>query len=1116
MAAPAPGVGLSRRLKGMTPGGNSEMLRCRRVGLRRRDQALLACMALAVFVGVGPPAVHAQDSWDGTIEVRGGPLTVKAGESVTYEIRLSKEPTGDGWWVRIFADGEVRAGGEYKGLSWVPSVGWEFDRNNWDRWRKVSVYGEDDAELNTQVTLTHELWDHNSECPVHNVGPVTVRVDAVSTSPDDGGNGNEDNGNTRNDGNVNDGNSGNDGNGNDGNDPELPTLAIDSVTVSEGGGSAVLSVRLSGRNTGTATVRYATADGTAEAGSDYAATDGTLAFGAGDTVKTIEVALLDDGEAEPTEAFTMELSNAQNATLLNAVGTSTIVDDDGTGQPSDLPALSINDVTVSEGGGSAVFRVTLSGQTTATVSVAYGTSNGTASAGSDYTARHGNLVFLPGQREQMIAVTVNDDTLPEGNETFMMSLTNPQNATLLNGAGTATIVDDDGAGLPLLSIHGVTVSEGGGSAVFKVSMNKRSADVVTVAYATSDGTATARSDYTATSGALTFEPGRTRHALAVPVLDDTEVEGTETFSVRLSGARNATLGSPEATGTIRDDDGDEPPSGPSLAIDDVTVAEDAGSAVFTVSLRPQSDDVVTVAYGTSDWTATAGSDYTAISGTLSFAPGQTRKAITVRILDDGEEEGSEVFTVRLSDARNAVLADPEGTATIIDDEYSGPETMARETTEWIGHFGRTAATQVVDAIDERIRCARDRRAEEGTVDHPSPRWRCTRSTIGVAQGSPLEGSSAGQRDAPGWSAWGRGSFSRFDIHRDDAQILGGGVGNATVGADVAAGQMLLGIALSHSRGGGTVTLDDVAAEVASALTGFHPYLRLGVNDWLSLWGTVGIGTGGLTLTVDDDESRDTGIALRMASVGGLAQVLSPADAHRLSLSVKADGLILAIDADASASFAAASMDASRVRLVVEGAYEFVLGDGHWIAPFADIGGRLDGGGLGTGWGVEIGGGIRYAHPARHLTAELHTRALPVHATEGFSMWSLSGSVRYDPSAGSKLGPYFTLSSSRGQVDAGPQASAGIGAIARPLPVGGAVPGWDVDTELGYGFPVLGGSATGTPWAGVSMSGGIPEYRLGYRMGFGSDLRLGLAGTLRDNGTETEPPDYQVTLTLSTS
>ena len=726
-----------------------------------------------------------------------------------------------------------------------------------------------------------------------------------------------------------------------------------------------------------------------------------------------------------------------------------------------------------------------------------------------------------------------DDDEVEGDEILTVKLSDARNATLGDQEATGTITDDDTderrpSGLPELAIHDVAVAENAGSAVFRVGLSGESDQAVTVAYRTSDWTATAGADYTATNGTLVFQPGETRKAIAVPVLDDSEEEGTETFTMTLSDARNATLVDPEGTGTIRDDDADDDdaddgadgpssPSGlPALVIDDVTVAEDGGSAPFTVSLSRQSSAAVTVHFGTSDWTATAGSDYTAASGRLTFAPGETRKTIAVPVLADDEEEGDEIFTVRLSDARNAALADHEGTGTIRDDEHGALEPMDRVTTDWIGHFGRTAAAQVVDALDERMRCARDRRSVEGTPEHPSPRWRCTRSTVGVVPaGNPFDVSSTEQQDAPGWSLWGRGSFSRFDVEGEDARVLGGGVGTATFGADLAAGQVLLGIALSHSQGGGSVSIDDVAAQVTSILTGFHPYLRLGVNDRLSLWGTVGIGTGTLTRTMNDDRTLETGIALRMAAVGGLAQILSPTENNPLSVSIKADGLLLAIDANASASFAAASVDASRLRLVLEGAYDFVLGDGHWIAPFVDVGGRLDGGGVETGWGMEIGGGVRYAHPEQHLTAELYTRALPVHGAEGFRAWSLSGSLRYDPSASSELGPYFTLSSSRGLEEDGRHVSWGIETIADPLQVGGAAAGWDIDTELGYGVSVLGGSATGTPWAGVSVSEGIPEYRLGYRLAFGSDLRVGLAGTLRDNATETEPPDYQVTLRLST-
>ena len=1175
---------------------------------------VLAVLSLAVLTGIGTPPADAQSDpvpWGGTVEVRGGPLSVKAGESVTYFLRLSEPPTADGWWVRVHVDGVVWGHVGYKGLSWVPSVGWGFDKGDWDVWRGITIRAADDAKLNTQVTFTHEVWDHTAECPVHNVGPVTVQVTENPTIT------------------------------------PLPTLAIDDVDVNEDGGNAVFSVSLMGQSTETVTVEYETLDGTASAGFDYVTKEGTLTFLANETSKTIEVTVLDDSDVEGEETFRVTLTNPQNATLLDDLGIARIRDDEGVEPPQPgVPTLAINDVTVSEGGGSAVFSVRLRGQSTETVTVTYGTSNGSAIADSDYMASNGTLVFQPGQQAKTIAVAVSDDTLLEGNETFTVSLSDPPNATLLKGVGTATIVDNDGnqtpPGPPTLAIYDVTVTEGSGSAVFRVSLNTESTEVVTVDYSTFDGTATAGSDYRATGGTLTFEPGDTRKTVTVPVLDDSDVEGNETFKVRLSDARNATLGDQEATGTIRDDDTDEvrpsgrpelviydvavaenagsavfrvslseesdqavtvayrtsdwtatagadytatngtlvfqpgetrkaiavpvlddseeegdetftmrlsdvrnatlgdpegtgtirdddddgpddgadgpsSPSGlPALVIDDVTVAEDGGSAPFTVSLSRQSSAAVTVHFGTSDWTATAGSDYTAASGTLTFAPGETRKTIAVPVLADDEEEGDEIFTVRLSDARNAALADHEGTGTIRDDEHGALEPMDRVTTDWIGHFGRTAAAQVVDALDERMRCARDRRSVEGTPDHPSPRWRCTRSTVGVVPaGNPLDVPSTEQQDAPGWSLWGRGSFSRFDVEGEDARVLGGGVGTATFGADLATGQVLLGIALSHSQGGGSVSIDDVAAQVTSVLTGVHPYLRLGVNDRLSLWGTVGIGTGALTRTMNDDRTMETGIALRMAAVGGLAQILSPTENNPLSVSIKADGLLLAIDANASASFAAASVDASRLRLVLEGAYDFVLGGGHWIAPFVDVGGRLDGGGVETGWGMEIGGGVRYAHPEQHLTAELYTRALPVHGAEGFRTWSLSGSLRYDPSASSELGPYFTLSSSRGMEEDGRHVSWGIETIADPLQVGGAAAGWDIDTELGYGVSVLGGSATGTPWAGVSVSEGIPEYRLGYRLAFGSDLRVGLAGTLRDNATETEPPDYQVTLRLST-
>ena len=197
---------------------------------------------------------------------------------------------------------------------------------------------------------------------------------------------------------------------------------------------------------------------------------------------------------------------------------------------------------------------------------------------------------------------------------------------------------------------------------------------MTVDYATSDGTAEAASDYTAARGSLTFQPGDTARTIAIPVLDDSADEADETFTVGLTRPRNATLADSEGTATITDDDPAEPPPPPppplpTLAIDDVTVPEDAGRARFTVSLSEPSAETVTVDYATSDGTAEAASDYTAARGSLTFQPGETARTIAIPVLDDSADEADETFTVGLTKPRNATLADPEGTATIRDLEH---------------------------------------------------------------------------------------------------------------------------------------------------------------------------------------------------------------------------------------------------------------------------------------------------------------------------------------------------------------------------------------------------------------------------------------------------------------
>ena len=215
----------------------------------------------------------------------------------------------------------------------------------------------------------------------------------------------------------------------------------------------------------------------------------------------------------------------------------------------------------------------------------------------------------------------------------------------------------------------------GGAAAFEVTLSPASDQTVTVAYDTADGTAVEASDYTAAAGTLTFAPGETMMTIPVQTTEDAVAEETETFTVTLSNPTGATIQDGTATGTITDDDETAPPPPPptlpTLSIEDASV-EEGGAAAFEVTLSPASDQTVTVAYATADGTAVDGSDYTAASGTLEFAPGEVMMTLSVPTLEDDIEEETETFTVTLSNPSGATIADSTATGTITDDDAPPP------------------------------------------------------------------------------------------------------------------------------------------------------------------------------------------------------------------------------------------------------------------------------------------------------------------------------------------------------------------------------------------------------------------------------------------------------------
>ena len=432
-----------------------------------------------------------------------------------------------------------------------------------------------------------------------------------------------------------------------------PEVSIGDEIVLEDAGLVSLRISLHSVPIEAITVRYVTSDGTATSGQDYRSASGTLTIPAGETEAHITVDILNDLKVESDETFTVTLTDPVGARLSHATATVTIIDED-------FPVVSINDVVVTEDVGQALFAVRLDTPFTVPVTVSYATVDGTATA-ADYVPISGEFTIPPGELRAEVAVVIIDDGLFEPDETFTVVLSNPRSVVLGDGTGECTIRDNDQYEL---RVDDVTVAEAAGEARFRVSMNRpNQAQTVSVAYTTADGTATAGLDYQARGEVLVFSPGETERMIVVPLLDDEIDELDETFHVTLSRPRNAVIARGEATGTIVDDE-----ATPVLRIGDVTVREDAGSAVFTVRLSGRSAMEVRANYATSDETATGGVDYTETRGTVEFSLGGVERRIVVPVLEDDLEEPSETFLVRLSGVVNAEIDDGVGRGTITDND----------------------------------------------------------------------------------------------------------------------------------------------------------------------------------------------------------------------------------------------------------------------------------------------------------------------------------------------------------------------------------------------------------------------------------------------------------------
>ena len=458
---------------------------------------------------------------------------------------------------------------------------------------------------------------------------------------------------------------------------------------------------------------------------------------------------------------------------------------------------------------------------------------------------------------------------------------------------------------------------------------------------------------------------------------------------------------------------------PALSVADAEVdeAEDDATLDFVVTLSRGLDTTTTVDYATAQDTATAGVDYTTASGTLTFAPGDTTKTISVAVLDDAHDEGSETLTLKLSNATPArvKLARAQATGTI-----TNTDPMPKA---WMVRFGRTVGTHVVDALDARLGGERGSHVTVGGMtlggsggaphaeeDDPFalPQWTRnareeearTMSARELLLGSSFRLSSGGRATGdPAFTAWGRVASSGFEAEEDDV-ALDGDVTSGLVGFDAEWEHALAGVMLSHSEGDGayrsSAEKGGDEGTVESAMTGVYPYASVDLEGSLSAWGLAGVGSGELTLMQRGERAMPADLSMRMAAAGVRGALLEERTGDAMTVRVKSDALWVGTKSADTAELAATEGDITRLRLTLEGQRTFETAGGGAVTPSGEIGLRHDAGDAETGVGLEVGAGLAYTRGS--LSVEGRVRTLLAHEDSGYEEWGASGTVRIAPNA----------------------------------------------------------------------------------------------------------------------
>ena len=596
----------------------------------------------------------------------------------------------------------------------------------------------------------------------------------------------------------------------------------------------------------------------------------------------------------------------------------------------------------------------------------------------------------------------------------------------------------------------------------------------------------------------------------------------------------------EAPGAVCTDDGkalagsvEARIAGPvAISVADASVTEGAGAVLaFEVTLDRARSAPVTVDYATGNGTATAGEDYVAQSGDLTFAAGETAKTVEVEVLDDLHDEGTETMTLTLSNPSGARIADATATGSIENTDH-----MPKA---WMVRFGRTVGNQLVDALGQRIEgghasyvtvagvpltgSAAPLREDEADDVFGLPEWAkrarreqeartITADDLRLRSAFHLS-SGGGEPGEPAFTTWGRVATGGFSAQADDV-TTDGDVTTGLLGFDAEWDNLLAGVMLSQSTGEGAYRPDPGkgadGGTVESDLTGVYPYARIDLDARASAWALAGAGSGSLTLK-RDGRAMKTDLSMRMGALGVKGQVLDGTGPSGMRVNLKSDAMWVGTKSARSADMVGTDGDVMRLRLVAQGERDFVLAEQGTLTPSAELGLRHDGGDAETGVGVEFGAGLRYM--VGSFTIEAQARTLVAHQASGYEEWGASAAVRLAPSASGR-GLSVSIAPTWGRTGSASEWLWSARDMGELEGGGGFEADGRIEAQMGYGFALPHDRGLLTPYFALTLgSEGGRTMRGGAQWVFGSDLAVTLDATRTESAGAEAGNDVRVQAAL---